>query len=438
MDEMLRQWTHLLQTLGDDPTSARAGKIWDLVASNVTGLNARMQAIFPHTHAEAVAAVRHPLGVVGPTSGQYTRSIEWLQRHGMCIDHMQVQPSQHVPYQHGAFARRPIPKGRLVSPVPLVPTSREHVVMNGTDGTKFQQLIMNYCYGHPDSSLLLVPDAPGVNAINHGNDTQANVALRWSTRHTEQLEQLQHQSPHDILASGSTYGLVLELYALRDLQVGEEILLNYGSAWERTWQRHDREWQLFSSLENNNPDEEFATFFDYESDFPVSFDDHSEGMTTYHAFSYPSHLQARCWMDVESLRHSETDTWQPFVPIRGRRRLDWSTPCHIESVRLNHETGLQEFRATVYISSGDNEKLALHVRDVPKAAIVILDHPYTGQQFHRRAFRHEIHLSDDLFPEAWKDLAPPSKCGLYLAESTIPNAGVSVGLPPQVGSDFHL
>ena len=47
------------------------------------------------------------------------------------------------------------------------------------------QLLLNYCYGHPDSSLLLLPDSPMVNLIRHyknptDKNEQPNVAIRWS------------------------------------------------------------------------------------------------------------------------------------------------------------------------------------------------------------------------------------------------------------------
>jgi len=44
------------------------------------------------------------------------------------------------------------------------------------------------------------------------------------------------------------------------------------------------------------------------------------------------------------------------------------------------------------------------VTDVPAAAIRLADEPYTTDQHLPNAFRHEIHIPDDVFPEAWKDL----------------------------------
>ena len=46
--------------------------------------------------------------------------------------------------------------------------------------TTGHQLLLNYCYGHPGSSLLLYPHAPTVNFVNHGGAGRSNAELRWS------------------------------------------------------------------------------------------------------------------------------------------------------------------------------------------------------------------------------------------------------------------
>lgn len=43
------------------------------------------------------------------------------------------------------------------------------------------QLLLNYCYGHVNSSLILFPYSPTVNCINHGSIEKANAEIRWSS-----------------------------------------------------------------------------------------------------------------------------------------------------------------------------------------------------------------------------------------------------------------
>ena len=47
----------------------------------------------------------------------------------------------------------------------------------------------------------------------------------------------------DELAEKKYRGLSMEIYALRDIQLDEEIFLDYGIEWERAWERHVETWQ---------------------------------------------------------------------------------------------------------------------------------------------------------------------------------------------------
>ena len=68
---------------------------------------------------------------------------------------------------------------------------RQRQVLNGK-----QQLLLNYCYGHPNSDLLLLPYAPLVNFINHyctatHDDTtttttnEPNLVMKWHHNDTD-------------------------------------------------------------------------------------------------------------------------------------------------------------------------------------------------------------------------------------------------------------
>jgi hypothetical protein len=131
------------------------------------------------------------------------RDVTWLQQNGQCVDNLETRPvpdGEEVRGPRGAFLSSRtagVKKGDVVSPVPVLPLDRKHLEMvltsssssspaereeEGHDPTapvvlwKGHQLLLNYCYGFTDSSLLFFPYAPAVNLINHDSDN-ANVAL---------------------------------------------------------------------------------------------------------------------------------------------------------------------------------------------------------------------------------------------------------------------
>jgi len=94
------------------------------------------------------------------------RSQEWLEQYGLCIDNLRVGPSTIPNAGRGAFATRKIAAGGLVVPVPLTHVPDKTVLdmhalelnANGdlvrkSDEVVTQQLFLNYCFGHPDSSV---------------------------------------------------------------------------------------------------------------------------------------------------------------------------------------------------------------------------------------------------------------------------------------------
>ena len=101
---------------------------------------------------------------------QSSRSIEWLQEHGTCGDHIVAGPSTLRQAGRGAIATRDLPVGTILAQLPLIHVSQRNrldvypVVHNGDkpplpdrNGRKSSQLLTNYCYGHEESTLLLCP-----------------------------------------------------------------------------------------------------------------------------------------------------------------------------------------------------------------------------------------------------------------------------------------
>ena len=173
------------------------------------------------------------------------RTLELLEKNGMCMDNIKPGPST-IPYAgRGAFANRAIKEGNLVAPVPLIPISDEtildmhpieSVVSNSAAVAEEEeepdymliressevhgiQLLMNYCLGHPKSSMLFFPVGAVASYINHAPSTdKINAKMVWSEHLENRLDLLEEPLPQ-FVAMGR---LVIEIVATRDIEEGEE------------------------------------------------------------------------------------------------------------------------------------------------------------------------------------------------------------------------
>jgi hypothetical protein len=386
---------------------------------------------------------------VKATKSSDTRSASWLQQNAVCLDHIKAGKSLAVPHQRGAFTRRPLSEGQRITAFPVVALDRKHLKIrhNSSEGedeaSRYHQLLLNYAFGHADSTLLLFPLGPSVNLVNHpGQGEKANVALRWygggpdssplAGFHEETLldappsQVLQRQSERmkDQAPPGSTV-LMMELYALRDLEPDEELLLDYGSEWETAWDRHQQDWNLARMTLSASTQRRSSTksAYEYEQDYEIYTRDEPR--------QYPADsIQPRCYVDVDKLTKVDDEGWYEFVASQGDL-IDWTQPCDVLSAKFDRDGDKESYRVIVSVDQDRDDSTAVEyqVKNVPWSAITFVDQSYQGLQFHSRAFRHEIQLPDDVFPPAWKDMAaslPDAKCGLYMAESAIPNSGVRI------------
>jgi hypothetical protein len=152
--------------------------IWDIFVTHTPFSNARvLSAVNNSSPAELEALQKKSFSEI--QQEQTTRSPSWLKENGACGDHIQSGRSTIKQAGRGAFATRLLPKGTLVSHLPLIHTERAalrmfnatHVLNNETGemglqiqgnlhDDRRQQLMLNYCFGHGNSDLLLCPYAP--------------------------------------------------------------------------------------------------------------------------------------------------------------------------------------------------------------------------------------------------------------------------------------
>jgi hypothetical protein len=176
------------------------------------------------------------------------------------MDNLKPGPSLIPHAGRGAFATRPIPSGKLVTPVPLIHIpDRAILEMHAIDDSVVgehvresddligQQLLLNYVYGHRDSSMVFFPTGLGASFINHGAAGNANVKLVWS-HHPANERDLFDLEPHELLYDENAHiALLLEVVATRDIAQGEEVFLDYGPEWEAAWQAHVEQWNKLVS-----------------------------------------------------------------------------------------------------------------------------------------------------------------------------------------------
>ena len=164
------------------------------------------------------------------------RPIQELQDNGWCIDHIEVRPSTVDGAGRGAFVKRHLPQGTVVVPAPLQVFSNRAAFQRSQP----EQLYVNYCFQPPQSRMLFFPYGPGVNLINH-NGQEPNVALQWSNNplHHSELLDMNYRTFWNKVQAGS---LILEVVAIRDLQAGEELFMDYGNEWEQAWKAHVQSW----------------------------------------------------------------------------------------------------------------------------------------------------------------------------------------------------
>ena len=330
------------------------------------------------------------------------RPVSWLRRNGWCLDNIQAKPST---LGHGAFATRFLPKDTIIAPAPLIPlsqTSLRFIRQSSNHGVQYgKQLLLNYCFGHSKSSLLLFPYSPIVNYINHSSDEQKiNAKLRWSSQQQQQniwpsLEELYQKEDHGIL--------VMEFIATRDILPGEEIFINYGPIWEQAWTQHVSAWKPPQT--NNIP----STTMNQTELIIKTIQEQKR------SHPYPDNLFTSCYYSYNNNNHhhfngNKPDSnrytkWKMTNEILQHRNL---RPCVI--LERHNDDG---YYYTVEIKNRynllSNERIPKEIQPyivthVPRYAITFSDKIYTTDPYLPNVFRHYIPLPDHLFPAQWMDL----------------------------------
>jgi len=329
-----------------------------------------------------------------------TRSIDWLNENGRCIDHIVYgQNSTINGAGSGAFAKRNLPEDTIITGTPLIvfpqtkwfemhdlQTSPDgSIVQNKTSGPLRQQLLLNYCFGHSESTVILCPYGSGVNSINH-NQTKANVRIQWAKNDT-----ISHRDvylkirPKDMVHR--TTKVAFDYVAIRDIAEGEELFLDYGNVWEEKWNGFVKDWQ------SRNRDDSFEQYIS-AADFNTRHEK-APLLTIEEQLlnPYPDNLSTRCHSLVEISNQaflgdvSKLSNWYAWGGNLGYA-------CDVLKRNPNNES--------YWVNIETSEKVWKQITNVPRQAIKFADNPYTTDLHMIGAFRQPIGIPDDILPHAWK------------------------------------
>ena len=259
---------------------------------------------------------------------------------------------------------RPIKEGTVVAPIPVVPLKRD-IAEN--------QLLLNYCFGHPKSSLLFFPYGSSTNVINHSD--HPNSFIRWSASSLSKSENLEKN-----IDAVST-GLIMEVVALADMSAGEEVTINYGKSWSEAWNHHVKFWQLDEGFPKINPSYTANRMNEGENmSRPIkTIDDQEES-------PYPTCIRTACY--VSSLHGNYIYT----VP----------QPLHLKFCDvLNRYFQGGEYFYDVKVKGSDSNEILL---GVPQQSIKFTPGEGCTNMHLPNAFRHEIGVTESMYPDLWLDL----------------------------------
>ena len=324
------------------------------------------------------------------------RSTDWMEENGMCVDLLRADTSTIPQAGRGAFVTRSIMKGALVSPMPLLLMGKDKLRRFKGMIEITPQLSVNYSFGHPKSSMLLLPYAPVVNFVNnHLDKNKVNARILWSTskHHRKDWE---NDSLEDILNVNHGAGLMLDLVATKNIEQGDEVFLDYGPRWDTAWKTYVENWSPpanshdFQNVEELNANEIVGTMKELQEK------------------PYGYNVKTFCRFDAGLLINDANKgvrdfRWDDYYVDKDDTDRDhhWTMKCAVE--RRYEDTNEEgEYLYIVILTFPGNNKL--FIKDTPRWAIEFVNEKYMSDEFLDNAFRHEIDIPDDIFPAMWKDV----------------------------------
>ena len=426
-DPRVKELWKLYDSLGQSKEEALTGdlrsKLWGIIGESP--MDSKLQRLLPDSWNQVN-------GVKTQLNTSRMRTPEWLAEHGICLDNIRQGPSDISQAGRGAFTTRLLVSGAVIAAAPLVhvldkkalnmyaPSVDEAFMYTMSNEMTNKQLLINYCFGHPESTKLLCPIGSGTSFINHS--PTPNAAIRWSTHKSTALHKEEWLNMTvEQMGKNLDIGLMIEYFTLRDIEPDEEVTINYGLDWEKAWDQHVRKWQPPATDEdyysaedlNGDPDTEMIMTIEEQQEFP-----------------YPSSVVTSCFYEHVNTDGFHDDSGAYADPLEydviikqfepfADDRLDFMflRPCVILSRDeiTDTEHGEEEevsYEYVVQILNSDHihdtQKIpdyeVLIVQGLPRDSIIFTDFAYSSDTHLTNSFRQEMIMSDGLFPNSWRNL----------------------------------
>lgn len=256
--------------------------------------------------------------------------------------------------------------------------------------------------------------------MNHGAGQSANVRLQWSTSKvlygpSFEPDWFRNLTVEELLLSRTQQDrglLLLELVALRDIRAGEEVLLDYGEDFVRAYEHHVEQWEPVPGAHAYAPsyvyDDVIKTL---RTEKELKDHPYPDNIFTSCYYRYSDNKSEAEQQQLEVEQEQQQQKTRTVTAFRWRRTRGLLEPRNLRPcsvLQRNEGDGTFTVRIRNRYGLAAEERLprgALHiVTHVPRYAIRFSDKIYTTDQHLENAFRHEIGIPDDIFPEKWKDL----------------------------------
>jgi SET domain len=420
---------------------------WDAMRIDLTDDERKLNALPKLASDLSAVAKSHTAWHAIPNN---PRTVDWLEENGLCLDLLERRFSDISHAGYGAFAKSFIPKGAILTLMPLLQLRRSDLDVQLKSGENDgrssyvrnpQQQVLNYCLGHNESSMLLYPSLRLSNLINH-DGADPNAELTWSPPASYHAEEWFMLSTDDIL-NKPYRGLMMHVVAKRDISPDEEVTLDYGPNWEIAWQEHlnrieasppAKGHRVSAADLNQRRDEPRTVFEQVDRPYPDSI-----STQCHYKYAYTTHSDEMLYPPfhaegTEQEPPSQFDSLSPGVDSEDElkhleeiydeiveKAPSWEhrdqilyfaylRPCKIIGRQNSDDQNGSSYIVRIFnrYDMDEAEKIPVtkehYVQHVPRDAIVYVDKPYTSDLHNPNAFRHEIGIPDVIFPPAWKDL----------------------------------
>jgi len=412
-DDLLEKYNDTLRTPYKhilDKNTKMEQDLWAMISSGP--FESRTSNALPTSFEQMELALN--VGTANSFLNDTIRSMAWLQQHGRCIDHIRPGRSTIRQAGRGAFTTRFVPKGTAVSSAPLLHIPDESILFiheripnlefrpnNATLLSK--QLLTNYCFGHRNSTMLLSPYSYMSLFINHNSVAEkVNAKVRWVAPDDRPLSHNPDWLNYSVKELTTLYEsrLMLEYVALRDIQQGEEVFIDYGPEWQAAWDAHVEAWNKIPKDPNYHGAAEWNA-----DERPLPLPNETR--------SVPDNVQMRCLRLIERSNYLEKLKQKEHFLELEKVSESKSRPCQVLDREINPVTNETFYTVELFIRNttqtvDQNKTLPVSAKGtirsaIPRSAIFFLDKPYTSDMHIPTAFRHPIMIPDEMFPDMWKN-----------------------------------